>query len=75
MRPLNRLTKSNSISLPLLTTFRYKRVTNKKPHLYRASANLNITLYFLVYTMAQVAFKATLTIPYKITLTISVPYT
>ena len=74
IRPLNGLTKPSSIlsliSLPFLTASRYKRVTNKRPHLYHISANLNITLYPLVYAMAQATFKATSTIPYKITLTI-----
>jgi len=40
------------ILLPPLTAFKYKKVTNERLHSQRASANLNILLYFLVYVMA-----------------------
>ena len=55
-RPLNGLTKPKSIlnliSSPPLTAFKYGKVTNGKPHLYRALANLNTPLCLLVYTTA-----------------------
>jgi len=38
--------------LPPLTISKYKKVTNRKPHLYRALANLNIPLYPLAYITA-----------------------
>jgi len=40
------------ILLPPLTTFKYRKVTNRKPYLYHALANLNILLYPLVYITA-----------------------
>ena len=79
IRPLNSLTKPsfilNSISLLLLTAFKYRRVINRKPYLHYILANLNIILYPLAYITAQVAFKIISIIPYKITLTISALYT
>jgi len=55
-RPLNGLAKPKSILnlilLPPLTAFKYGKVTNKKPHLYRALANLNTLLYLSAYIMA-----------------------
>jgi len=53
VRPLNGLTKLkyilSLILLPPLTTSKYRKVINGKPHLYCALANLNILLYLLVY--------------------------
>ena len=54
--------------LPPLTISKYKKVTNRKPHLYRALANLNIPLYPLAYITAEVSFKAILITPYGTTL-------
>ena len=47
-------------------------MTNKKPYLYYALANLNTLLYPLAYTTAQIPFKAILITPYKTTLTTSI---
>jgi len=56
IRPLNGLARLKSILslilLPPLTTSKYGKVTNRKPHLYRALANLNTPLCLLVYIMA-----------------------
>ena len=72
MRLLNSLVKPKSILslilLPPLTIFKYRKVINKKLHLYYALANLNTLLCPLVYIMAQVPFKATLIMPYGTTL-------
>ena len=78
-RPLNGLTKLKSILnlilLPPLTASKYGKVTNRKPYLYRASANSNTPLCLLAYVTAQAASKAILIIPYRITLTTSTPRT
>jgi len=75
VRLLNGLAKLKSIlSLilsPPLTAFKYRKVTNRKPHLYRALANLNIPLYPSAYIIAQAASKAILITPYRTTLTTS----
>jgi len=56
IRLLSGLTKLKSIPslilLPPLTAFKYRKVTNRKPHLYRALANLNMVLYPLAYITA-----------------------
>ena len=78
-RPLNGLAKPKSILnlilLPPLTASKYGKVTNRKPHLYYASANLNTLLYPLVYITAQAASKAILIMPYRTTLITSAPRT
>jgi len=55
-RPLNGLAKPKSILnlilSPPLTASEYGKVTNGKPHLYRALANLNTPLCLLAYVMA-----------------------
>jgi len=55
-RPLNGLAKLKSILnlilLPPLTAFKYGKVTNRKPHLYYALANLNTPLCLLMYITA-----------------------
>ena len=65
----------NLISLPPLTISEYRKVINRKLHLYYALANLNTLLYPLVYTTAQAPFKTILITPYKTTLTTSTLYT
>jgi len=56
LRLLSGLAKLKSILslilLPPLTAFKYRKVTNRKPHLYRTLVNLNILLYLLVYITA-----------------------
>jgi len=56
VRLLSGLAKLKSILsltlLPPLTAFKYGKVINRKPHLYRALASLNIPLYPLAYIMA-----------------------
>ena len=78
-RPLNSLAKPKSIlnskSLPPLTAFKYRKVTNRKPHSHYALANLNTLLCLLAYIMAQAASKAILIIPYGTTLITSTPRT
>jgi len=78
-RPLNSLAKPKSILnlilSPPLTASKYGKVTNRKPHSYRASANLNTPLCPLAYITAQAAFKAILIIPYRTILTTSAPRT
>src|ERR1700722_2964026 len=56
------------ILLPLLIIFKYRKVTNGKPHLYYALANLNILLYPLAYITAQAPSKIILITPYRTTL-------
>ena len=72
MRLLSSLIKPKSIlSLILLlplTISKYRKVINRKPHLYYTSANLNILLCLLVYITVQAPFKATLIISYETTL-------
>jgi len=55
MRLLKGLTKLNYtlslILLPPLTIFKYKKVTNRKPHLHCALVNLNTPLCPLGYIM------------------------
>jgi len=63
------------ILLPPLTASKYRKVINRKPHLHRALANLNILLCPLAYIMAQAASKAILITPYKTTLITSTLYT
>ena len=79
MRLLSGLVKPkfilNSISLPPLTISKYKKVINKKPHLYHISANLNTPLCPLVYITAQAPFKAILITPYRTTLITSTLHT
>ena len=58
-----------------LTISKYRKVINRKPHLYYTSANLNTLLYPLVYVTAQVPSKTTLIMPYKTTLMTSTLYT
>ena len=58
----------NLILLPPLTIFKYRKVINKKPHLYYTLANLNILLCSLAYITAQIPFKAILIILYRTTL-------
>src|ERR1700722_12276140 len=72
IRLLSSLVKPKSILslilLPPLTIFKYRKVTNRKPHLYYTLANLNILLYPLVYITAQAPSKAILITPYRTTL-------
>jgi len=79
IRLLNGLAKPKSIlSLILLsplTAFKYRKVINRNPYLYRDLANSNILLYPLVYITAQVAPKAILITPYRTTLMTSTLYT
>ena len=79
MRLLSSLIKPksilNSILLPLLIISKYRKIINRKPHLYHALANLNIPLCPLVYITAQVPSKAILITPYKTTLITSTLYT
>ena len=63
------------ILLLLLTISKYKKMINRKLYLYYALANLNILLYLLAYTTAQVPFKVILITPYGTTLMTSTIYT
>ena len=78
-RPLNGLAKPKSILnlilSPPLTTSKYRKVMNRKPHSHRASANLNTLLCLLAYITAQAASKAILIMPYRTTLITSTPRT
>jgi len=71
IRLLSGLAKPKSILslilLPPLTAFKYGKVINRKLHLYRALASLNIPLYPLAYITTQAASKAILITPYRTT--------
>ena len=75
IRPLSGLVKLKSILslilLPPLTISKYRKVINRKPYSYCASANLNILLYPLAYITAQAPSKAILITPYRTTLATS----
>ena len=79
MRLLSGLIKLKSILslilLPPLTISEYRKVINRKLHLYYTLANLNILLCPLVYIIAQVPSKATLITPYGTTLMTSTLHT
>ena len=63
------------ILLPPLTISEYRKIINRKLHLYYALANLNTLLYSLVYVTAQAPSKTILIMPYKTTLITSTLYT
>ena len=72
VRPLSGLVKPkfilSLILLPPLTISKYRKVINRKLHLYYTLANLNTLLYPLAYITAQVLSKAISIMPYRTTL-------